>query len=73
MNLRKQNRRRSDAAIAYAIIRTTILAVIAAVIVSSAATVIAYKYGVTEGKAESRIELAAAAERNLELRRRLEE
>lgn len=73
MNVRKKNRRRSDTAIAYAIIRTTVAAVIAGVIVTAAATVVSYKVGVANGRAERADEIVRLTERNLELRRRLEE
>lgn len=73
MNPRKKNRRRTDTAIAYAIIRTTIAAVIASVIVTATATVISYKVGVENGKAERADEIVRLTERNLELKRSLEE
>lgn len=73
MNLRKRNRRRSDAAIAYAIIRTTVAAVIAGAIVTATATVISYKVGVASGRAEQADEIVRLTERNLELKRSLEE
>jgi len=73
VNPRKKNRRKTDTAIAYAIIRTTVAAVIAGAIVTATATVVSYKIGVANGKAERADEIVRLTERNLELKRSLEE
>lgn len=73
MKAGKKNRRRTDTAIAYAILRTTVAAVIAGAIVTAAATVISYKVGVASGRAERADEIVQLTERNLELKRSLEE